>query len=215
MPTRYGIGLALEPGFTARAYRARQLICGQYASWAAEMHMVFVPLCLYFECPASTLELLDDTLAALAAQSKQKTAQFPLSHRGVGSHFGDSGNIFLDFTDPHDSLPLNSLHRSVAGLLENNLGPGTPHTSGPFSGFCDENWTPKLPLVQYAKLPSSVFDDAVEFADAVVADLQISKDTRAWRLLLLRFESDAAGEDWGEGSWASDLKWELLSSYSL
>jgi len=42
MSIRYGIGLALEPAFTSRAYRARQLICGQYASWAAEMNMVYL-----------------------------------------------------------------------------------------------------------------------------------------------------------------------------
>ena len=103
MSTRYGISLAIEPGFTARAYRARQLICGQYASWAAEMHMVFLPLYLYFECPDSTLELLDGGLAEIAAQSKQNAAQFSLSHRGVGSHLGDGGHIFLDFAGPNDS----------------------------------------------------------------------------------------------------------------
>ena len=215
MSTRYGIGLALEPGFTARVYRARQLICGQYASWAAEMHMVFLPLRLYLECLDTTVELLDSGLAEIAAQSKQDTAQFPLSHSGVGSHFGDRGDIFLEFGGPKDSPPLNSLFRSMAGLLEDNQVTGNPPTSDPFPDFSDESLRLKLPLMQHAKLLAPVFEDAVEFADAVVADLQIPKATRAWRLLLLRFESDAAGEYWEGGSWAPDLKWQLLASYSL
>jgi hypothetical protein len=38
---------------------------------------------------------------------------------------------------------------------------------------------------------------------------------RAWRLVLLRYLSDAAGDDWSHGSWSSDVRWEYLSSYVL
>ena len=76
-------------------------------------------------------------------------------------------------------------------------------------------YQPHLPLMQYASLPPAVFDDAVEFARAVVTDLQVPSTTRAWRLLLLRFESAAAGEDWGGGRWAADLRWDLLASHPL
>ena len=69
--------------------------------------------------------------------------------------------------------------------------------------------------MQYASLPPAVFDDAVEFARAVVADLQVPSKTRAWRLLLLRFESAAAGDDWSGGRWAADLRWDLLASHPL
>ena len=40
MSTRFGIELALDPAFTARAYRTRNIVCGLYGSWAAEMHML-------------------------------------------------------------------------------------------------------------------------------------------------------------------------------
>ena len=43
MSIRYGVSLLTDPDFTARLYRARQLICGQFACWAAEMHMVHLP----------------------------------------------------------------------------------------------------------------------------------------------------------------------------
>jgi hypothetical protein len=67
----------------------------------------------------------------------------------------------------------------------------------------------------YAKLPEGVFSDAVEFARTVAADLEVPSSARGWRLMLLRFESDAAGDDWNGGRWAADLRWELLSSHPL
>ena len=45
---RYGVSLLTDPDFTARAYRARQLICGQFACWAAEMHMLHMLMSDYF-----------------------------------------------------------------------------------------------------------------------------------------------------------------------
>ena len=221
MSTRYGIGLALEPGFTARAYRARQLICGQYASWAAEMHMVYLPVSGYFECAEPVVALVDAGLAEIAAQSKETAAQFLLSHRGVDSHFDTGCHIFLAFTGSNDSLVLSDLHTSVAGLLEKTLDPEPgarflPRSAlGHSEGNSGENYRSFVPLMQYAKLPATIFEDAVEFARAVVDDLQIPAATRAWRLLLLRFISEAAGEDWEGGRWAVDLRWELLASYPL
>jgi hypothetical protein len=49
----------------------------------------------------------------------------------------------------------------------------------------------------------------------VIQDLEIPEETRAWQLVLLRFESDAAGEDWSQGGWAADLRWNLLASYPI
>ena len=91
---------------------------------------------------------------------------------------------------------------SATGIV---AGPPGPH----------REYRPHLPLLQHAKLPGPVFADAVEFARAVAADLQIPSGTQAWRLLLLRFESDAAADDWSGGGWAADLRWELLASYPL
>ena len=48
MSTRFGVELVLEPAFTARAYRTRNIVCGQYASWAAEMHMLRMSVVSYF-----------------------------------------------------------------------------------------------------------------------------------------------------------------------
>ena len=206
MSIRYGIGLSLEPGFTSRAYRARQLICGQYASWAAEMNMVYLPVSRVFQCPDSAAAELDSGLLCLAARSRELKPQFNLNHLGVGSSHDATGHIFLDFTTLGSHQALGPLKDSVARLLETTV------EVAPDSG---EETQAHLPLMQYAKLPAAVFGDVVEFARAVVADLQLPPNTEAWRLLLLRFESGAAGDDWAGGSWAADLRWDLLGSHSL
>ena len=217
MSIRYGIGISLEPGFTSLAYRARQLICGQYASWAAEMNMVYLPVSHasgFFQCPESASTLLDAGLASIAADSRKRMPQFGMTHLGVGTSFGAAGHIFLDFATPQSQLVLPSLRDSIDRLLGTTLG----IVSGSASEivFDSEGKIPlHLPLMQYAKLPAAVFEDAVEFAQAVVTDLQAPADTKAWRLLLLRFDSEAAGDNWSGGGWAADLRWELLASHPL
>ena len=209
MSTRYGIGLALEPGFTSRAYRARQLICGQYASWAAEMNMVYLTVAGFFKCGDSAQPSLETGLSEVASRSTQAAPQFALYHNGVAAWPDAPGHIFLDFATPTISRALVDLQASVAKLLTETDGVEADgvNSAGEFQ--------PHLPLMQYARLPEAVFADAVEFSRAVAADLQIPPGTQAWRLLLLRFKSDAAGDDWSGGSWAADLRWELLASYPL
>ena len=208
MSIRYGIGLALEPAFTSRAYRARQLICGQYASWAAEMNMVYLTVSGFFGCEESAVPALANSLSEIASHSAQAAPQFAMSHGGVATN-GLPGHVYLDFSTPSMAPELNNLHGSVVKLLAETHGVSLD-SRNPGSQF-----QPRLPLMQYSHLPEGVFADAVEFARAVAADLQIPASTRAWRLLLLRFESNAAGEDWSGGAWAADLSWSLLASCPL
>ncbi|HIN06241.1 MAG TPA: hypothetical protein EYM65_08405 [Dehalococcoidia bacterium] len=209
MSIRYGIGLALEPAFTSRAYRARQLICGQYASWAAEMNMVYLSVAGFFGCEESSVPALEKGLSEIASHNAQAAPQFALSHGGVATYLGLPGHIYLDFAAPSVAPELNNLHRSVVKLLAETHGVSLGNRNS------DSQFQPHLPLMQFSHLPEQVFADAVEFARVVAADLQIPASTRAWRLLLMRFESNAAGEDWTGGAWAADLSWSLLASYPL
>ena len=209
MSTRYGVGLALDPTFTSRVYRARQLICGQYASWAAEMNMVYVALADFFQCTDSAVANLVAGLRSIALRSEQESPQFSVHYRRVDSSPGVAGHIFMDLEDAGGSSALNRLHGAVTRLLEEASGVSANPAAG------REDYQPRLPLMLYAQLPPDVFDDGVEFARAVVADLQVPDRTQAWRLLLLRFHSDASGDDWSGGAWAADLRWELLASHPL
>lgn len=209
MSIRYTVAIALDPVFTARAYRARQLICGQYACWAAEMHLVSLPLTGYFGCPDSSVGSLDAGLAGVATKLRETGPRFALTLQGVREFPGVTGHIFLDFSAPSRDQPVYALHRGVGELLQKT--PGIAQ-EGLFPG---NGYLPHLPLMQYGDLPAAVFADAVEFARAVVADLEVPGVARAWRLLLLRLRSDAAGESWERGRWAADLRWQVISSNPL
>ena len=87
-----------EPGFTARVYRARQLICGQYACWAAEMHMLRLPLIEYFQCPEDAVESISAGLKSIAQEVERKYQVMPLPHHGASTSAERPGDIFLVFT---------------------------------------------------------------------------------------------------------------------
>ena len=168
--------------------------------------MVYLPVTGFYQCPDADTITVGNGLSAIAAESQKHGAQFSLSHGGIGSSTGQSGHIYLDFATPGGQPTLDNLHGTVGDMLK-ETAVVVPDLVG--------GYQPQLPLMQYASLPPAVFDDAVEFARAVVTDLQVPTRTRAWRLLLLRFESAAAGDDWSGGRWAEDLRWDLLASHPL
>jgi 2'-5' RNA ligase len=173
------------------------------------MFMVHLTVADFFQCPESAIDLVDSGLARVAEQSCRAAPQFRLSHQGVATFPQVIGNIFLDFATPQRPEALHSLHHRVIDLLKQT--PGVV----PNLRFVGTNYWPHLTLLQYAKLPPAVFEDAVQFARAVVADLPVPTVTQAWKLLLVRFESNVAGDNWDGGRWASDLRWNVLASYSL
>ena len=268
MSTRYSISLLPDPDFTARAYRARQLICGQYACWAAEMQMLHMPLSDYFPlalaaaagnataanaaaghnaaavssadyndtvagsaAPAdynnaapdnAAVAAYNDAVAAaetalaaelerLADRCRRVSPRFPIFNRGlaVTRHAPHDGSIWLDFSPEAVNESLYRLQAMVADLLERN-----PAVAGPRLVF-GPGFPPHIPLLVHAALPDSVFDGALEFARSVTDALKVSQITRAWRLTLTRCHSQAAGPDWSNGRWASDLQWQPLASYPL
>ena len=150
-------------------------------------------------------------LEQLAERYRRVSPRFPLFNRGITTtrNTDDDGNIWLDFSPEVVNESLYRLQSMVADLLERN-----PGMSGPRRVFSPD-FPPQMPLLSHANLPDSVFDSAVEFARSVTDDLKVSQITRAWRLTLTRFESNAAGDDWSGGRWASDLQWRVIGSYSL
>lgn len=214
MSIRYGVALIPEPSFTARVYQARQIVCGQYASWAAEMRVLHLSLVDFFECPESAVELVSNGLAKISEEARRRALRFPIHHRGVSTFSGVTGNIHLDFTVPDNPIErnqrqLNVLHHEVIEFLEQTEG------VAPDLGSARENFHPHITLMEYANLPPPVFDTAVEFAKAVLRDLQVPNNTRAWQMVLVRLESEAAGDDWDNGRWATDLRWQLVAAYPL
>ena len=149
--TRYAVLLVPEPAFTGRAYRARQIICGQYGSWAAEMLMVHLMLSPFFPCSDDRLPELTTGLAAVASDSRDATSGFPMSHRGVASVEDAPGTIFLDFTPQEPDHPLLTLHASVTDLV-NRVADGPNDAAGVETGTGIY-----LPLMQYARSHGNYF----------------------------------------------------------
>jgi hypothetical protein len=213
--TRLGIELAVEPEFTARAYRTRNIVCGQYASWAAEMHMLRMSVISYFECSDSVVDLLARGVGRLAEDSRKRSPRFSIDCLGVangrnGNGSGENGennSVYLDFKQNDAKHPLAVLQREAVGMIEELPGASLPPGDSPFH--------PKINLMEYANLPPTVMADAADFANGVAIDVGVPVVARAWRLVLLRYHSDAAGDDWSHGNWSSDVRWEYLSSYVL
>lgn len=211
MSIRYGISVIPEARFTARVYQARQIICGQYACWAAEMHPVHLPLVDYFACP-------EDKVAAVSAGLQAAVQDFVRYHRRAPLPAWElaaaAGQIYLDFAvketyRPPAQWPVNLLRQAAIEQLQ-RIG-GLP----PLPEIDPDNPPLRLPLLQYANLPEPVFTAAADFAQGVLRELLLPYYTRLGQLTLLRFQSDAAGDDWSNGGWAADLRFQIIDTYSL
>ena len=214
MSVRYGISLIPEPRFTARVYRARQLICGQYASWAAEMHMVHLPLLSYFQCPETQVES-PGLRPGNGGRGMAGPRRHPLAHGGVDAEYntaGSAGDIFLDFATAESASQSgeDAIHPLMEAVVEKLIESGLDPI---LTALAWGNYLYRIALMQHANLPPAVFASAVAFAQAVVNDLEVPTATTAWQLALIRFESDAAGEDWSGGRWAADLRWQLVNNH--
>lgn len=218
MSFRYGIAVVPEAAFTAPVYQARQIICGQYASWAAEMFPVHLPLVDFFQCPEDAVESVAAGLGRVAKVPRGFSLR-PYAAPVVALP-GVVGTICLDYANPNEQRPdraLRPLHQAAIQVLQEVYGVA-PNLRG-----VGENFRPYIPLMQEARLPLPVFEVAVEFARGVVQDvLREGSGLRMWhsggQLILMRLESnaaDAVADGWEQGYWAKDLRWNLLASYQL
>ena len=209
MSTRYGISVIPQPTFTAQVHRVRQTLCNQYGCWAAEMHPVHLPLIDYFPCPDESVKALDSSLERMAGEFSHNGTENVLSHWTVVAPPGGSGDIYLEFgaRDDITSDGSRSLSQLRDGGIEVLEQANVPVDRG--------NYPFRIALMQHANLPLRVFESAVGFAQEVAAGLELPTSAFPWQLVLIRFESPAAGDDWNGGGWANDLSWRIINSYTL
>lgn len=208
MSVRYGISVTLEPAFSAGLHRARQVTCSQYGCWAAEMHSVHVPLTGYFPCPEEAVLSLDARLEDVAQEFQKEHPGVRLSRRVDLVHEEAEGSIYVEFDSGEGASPeslavedlRNRLETALTGL---NLAPQP------------ENYPLRFALLQYAGLPLRVFESAARFAAGVVDGLGLAASVDLAELVIFRYESDAAGENWDGGGWAADLRWQVMDSFPL
>ena len=213
MSVRYGIVLTPDPTFTARAYQARQIICGQYGMWAAEMLPIYIYLTGFFPCHEGEVS---DILNRLGNITRQDRGSRELHHRGVNTFPDLDTTIFLDFSPTMNDGRgrwLGELHNRVIDLLKNTL----KDTGGaePDAGSTKEDYHPHLPLMRNAKLKPAVFQSAVEFAREVVGQIGLPSEANGRSIEMMRFESDMAGDTWEPDQWEKDIRWSVLDSFPL
>ena len=200
MSVRYGIDLVLQPSFTAKLYQTRQIVCGQYSSWAAEMQMLRMALTPYFPCPDNRLSILASQVESIASETADKKP-YMLRRTGITA-FPSTSSVVIEFEAP---APLFELQRKAMEAAQG-------HSSGLYPS---EPFRPAIALLEYGTFPEAILPDAAQFAEGVASGVGMTETGQPWRLLLTRYSSEAAGDDWSNGRWAADLSWQLLSSYPL
>ena len=200
MSIRYGIDLVLEPSFTAKVYQTRQIVCGQYASWAAEMQPLRMPLTPYFPCPEERLNTLVGQVEAIALDTREQTS---CALRRTGFSVEPlTTSVILEFEAPST---LFELQRKAIEAAQSH-----------FDGLYSTNpFRPGIALLEYGTFPEEMLVDAGRFAEGVASGLDMTETALPWRLQLTRYSSEAAGDDWSNGRWASDLSWQHLASHPL
>ena len=200
MSVRYGIDLVLEPSFTAKVYQTRQIVCGQYASWAAEMQPLRMPLTPYFPCPDDRVPILARQVEGIA---RDTGAEKPYMLRRSGfTAVTSARSVVIQFEAPE---PLFELQRK-------SMESAQSHSDGLDAS---QNFRPCIALLEYGTFPEEMVVDAALFAEGVASGLDMTEMALPWRLQLTRYSSEAAGDDWSNGRWATDLSWQHLASHPL
>ena len=200
MSIRYGIDLVLQPSFTAKVYQTRQIVCGQYSAWAAEMQMLRMALTPYFPCPDERLPILTAQVEGIASETAGQET-YTLRRTGISAVPGTS-SVLLEFDAPAQLFELQ--RKAMEGAQSHSAG---LHSSHPFR--------PAIALLEYGDFPEEILQDAARFAEGVVSAVDVPEMALPWRLLLTRYSSEAAGDDWSNGRWAADLSWRQMYSYAL
>lgn len=200
MSIRYGIDLMLQPSFTAKVHQTRRIVCEQFSSRVAERQMVRVALTPYFPCPDRRVRALEEQVEEIARQTAE-TKPYML-RRSAMTAVASPGAVIMTFQAPE---PLAELQRRALEAAQDHFP--RLELSRPF--------VPGIALLEYADLDETMLLDVTEFAEGVASGLDMTEMALPWRLLLTRYSSEAAGEDWSGGRWAADLSYRPLHSHRL
>ncbi len=208
MSTRYGISVAVDPAFAAGLHRARQLVCSQYGCWAAEMHSVHLPLTDYFHCPETGVVSLDARLELVAADFRERHSGTRALRLDALVEDEERRDIYVGFGGAVEDTEEPPAVGQLRSQLEAALAGLNPALN---AGFCPLRFA----LLQNADLPLRVFESAARFAQGVVNGLELAPSVELSELVIFRYESDAAGDNWAGGGWATDLRWQIIDSFPL
>ncbi len=168
------------------------------------MHGIHIPLTGYGSLPEGGAPAVAAQLGELAQWMRDRHSVMFLAGKDQVVAEEAEQSVFMEFADPATPGILDGLRSEVASLAV-TWGIESP---GPASSL-------RFPLLQHASLTPPVFQSAVGFAQGVVDGLDLAGSANVHELALYRYASDAAGEDWGAGTWAADLRWQIASVHAL
>ena len=200
MAVRYGIDLTLQPSFTAKVHLTRRIVADQYSSWTAARQILRVPLTPYFPCPDEQLPILAEQVQEIAQETREQKSYMLRRSAMVASRFPNA--VVMAFEAPE---PLFDLQRKALATAQHHFPPI----------YLNKPFLPCISLLEFARLPESLLLDAAEFAEGVASGLDMPGMALPWRLLLTRYSSRAAGDDWSDGRWAADLSCRQLYSHPV
>ena len=200
MSVRYGIDLVLQPSFTAKIYQTRQIVCGQYSSWAAEMQMLRMPLTPYFPCPDDRVPILASQVEGIA-RGTSDTESYMLRRTGITVVTGTS-SVLMEFEAPE---PLFELQRKA---MENRPEPFRRAASG--QCLASRHFAPGI-----RQFPGGDPERRCTIRRWSGNRTGDDRDGPALEAAADAILIGRRGDDWSNGRWASDLSWQLLSSHPI
>ena len=185
------------------------------------MHMAHLPLIDYFPCPDGLVATVDARLEQAVEDFNKDDRPARLSRQPVASVLDESGHLYVPFVDDSED-PSRRRGTGFAGVSDKTirqLREDVVGVVGEVTG-ADAGWQGealripvRFDLMQFADLPPRVFQSAASFAAGAVDGVDLPGSTIPVEMVLIRFESDAAGEDWNSGGWAADLRWQIVNAY--
>ena len=181
--------------------------------------MAHLPLIDYFACPGELVPRVESELEQAVEEFNRDNRPVRLSWQSVVAD--ESRHLYVPFVDESE-VPSRRLGSGFAGVSDKTIRQFRERVvgivgdvTGAGAGWRREALAGpvRFDLMRFAELPSRVFESAVTFAQEVVSSLIVDQSAEIWQLVLIRFESDAAGDDWSAGGWAADLRWQIVSSY--
>lgn len=242
MSTRYGIELVLAPGLPSLIHLARQITYAQFGCNFPDRLPIRITLVPFFEMPERHVPRLESDIARILSGFREGSLSFYMTRsqmlvdeatgslvlelqmhgdsifslmkssgpkRKKRSLFGLGGDAY-ETEEPETRAPSHPLYTLQTRIW--NAVRSTPGTRVYNPNF---QFRPFVFILQWSGLPGPELNDAAQYASSVLTSFDATNVTKPWRIWLVRYSSDAAGEDWTRGRFLSDVTWHKLSSFTL
>lgn len=242
MSIRYCIELVLAPGLPSPIHLARQITRAQFGCNFADKLSVRITFVPFFEMSEQHVPRLESDIVRILSAFREGSLSFYMTRSQILVD-GATGSLVLELQMHGDSvISLIRLagpkrkKRSLFGFrggADETEEPETRTPSHPLYDLQARIWhsvrstpgirvykpnfqfRPFIFILRWSGLPGSELNDAAQYDYSVLTSFDATNVTKPWRIWLVRYSSDVAGEDWTRGRFLPDITWHKLSSFAL